>query len=245
MCYGPHTDESLPSLSRHSARKHATILVIGDGWIGKSSLVQWFQDNSYYFQNANNASFLSESYPGDLNLEPQTQPHILSEGFIPQFSFVNPPDLHARHQAYRNAKKNLGPSVMLLCFDITDIDTFNNVPLWLEEARRHCPQIPVVLAGTKCDLLYDEEVIEKSRSWRSALVQKEQGDALANHIGAVCYHQCSTKTGEGVREVLDSLLSAMNQWAPQAEDGVIQIFEPLLYATNIISSRISIFSRFK
>ena len=41
----------------------------------------------------------------------------------------------------------------MICFDITDLDTFRNVDNWLEEIKRYCPeQTPVFLVGTKSDL---------------------------------------------------------------------------------------------
>lgn len=41
----------------------------------------------------------------------------------------------------------------MICFDITDLDTFRNVGSWLEEVKRYCPEnTPVFLVGTKADL---------------------------------------------------------------------------------------------
>jgi len=41
----------------------------------------------------------------------------------------------------------------MICFDITNLDSFRNVDNWLEEVKRCCPeQTPVFLVGTKSDL---------------------------------------------------------------------------------------------
>jgi GTPase SAR1 family protein len=41
----------------------------------------------------------------------------------------------------------------MICFDITDLDSFRNVDNWLEEVKRYCPdQTPVFIVGTKSDL---------------------------------------------------------------------------------------------
>ena len=41
----------------------------------------------------------------------------------------------------------------MICFDITDTESFRNVDNWLEEVKRYCPeQTPVFLVGTKSDL---------------------------------------------------------------------------------------------
>lgn len=41
----------------------------------------------------------------------------------------------------------------MICFDITDLDSFRNVDNWFEEIKRYCPeQTPIFLVGTKSDL---------------------------------------------------------------------------------------------
>jgi len=46
-----------------------------------------------------------------------------------------------------------GSHGVMICFDITDFDTFRNVDNWLEEVKRYCPEnTPVFLVGTKSDL---------------------------------------------------------------------------------------------
>ncbi|CAF1521312.1 unnamed protein product [Didymodactylos carnosus] len=46
-----------------------------------------------------------------------------------------------------------GAHGVLLCFDITDSDSFRNIAEWTDEIQRYCPQnIPVCLIGTKSDL---------------------------------------------------------------------------------------------
>lgn len=48
---------------------------------------------------------------------------------------------------YRNADG------VIICFDITDLESFRNVHNWYEEVRRYCPeQTPMFLIGTKSDL---------------------------------------------------------------------------------------------
>ena len=46
-----------------------------------------------------------------------------------------------------------GAHGVMICFDITDLESFRNVDKWLEEVKRFCPdQTPVFLVGTKSDL---------------------------------------------------------------------------------------------
>ena len=46
-----------------------------------------------------------------------------------------------------------GAHGVMICFDITDSETFRNVETWLAEVKRYCPEeTPVFLIGTKADL---------------------------------------------------------------------------------------------
>jgi len=46
-----------------------------------------------------------------------------------------------------------GAHGVMICFDITDPESFRNVGNWLEEVVRYCPDnTPVYLVGTKADL---------------------------------------------------------------------------------------------
>ena len=46
-----------------------------------------------------------------------------------------------------------GAHGVMICFDITDLDSFRNVDNWFDEVKRYCPeQTPVFLVGTKSDL---------------------------------------------------------------------------------------------
>ncbi len=46
-----------------------------------------------------------------------------------------------------------GAHGVMICFDITDLESFRNVDNWLDEAKRYCPEnTPIFLVGTKSDL---------------------------------------------------------------------------------------------
>lgn len=47
----------------------------------------------------------------------------------------------------------MGADVFMLCFDVTNRESFNNITdRWLPEVHKSQQDIPVVLVGTKCDL---------------------------------------------------------------------------------------------
>lgn len=75
---------------------------------------------------------------------------------------------------------------VIICFDITDIESFRNVEKWLEEMMRFCPEnIPVFLVGTKADL--------KSRR----MISREMKAECAENM-TLTYIETSSKTGENI-----------------------------------------------
>jgi small GTP-binding protein len=100
---------------------------------------------------------------------------------------------------YRNT------SGILLCYDITDPTTAENVKNWLSEIEKHAPEdIPIVLCGTKADLQSNHFQSENIRL-SSEIIK----DVLASY--PEIKHHCitSAKTGEGVEDAFLKLVDVM------------------------------------
>lgn len=59
---------------------------------------------------------------------------------------------------------------------------------------RYCPGVPIILVACKSDLRDANNVM---------LVSKEEGQEMADRIGAWRYVECSAKTRQNIHEVFD------------------------------------------
>jgi len=72
---------------------------------------------------------------------------------------------------------------------------------WFPETRHFCDDVPTILVGLKKDLRNDSETIEELSKKHQKPVTKEQGEKMANEIGALRYVEVSAKTGDNVSEL--------------------------------------------
>jgi small GTP-binding protein len=89
--------------------------------------------------------------------------------------------------------------VFILLFDVSyNEDMFEQVhSYWWAEVNHHCPDVPIVLVGSKIDLRdhHDKKTITT-----------EEGQAMADKIGAVKYMEVSSLEGRGVTELFDEVI---------------------------------------
>jgi len=74
---------------------------------------------------------------------------------------------------------------------------------WIKEVRHHCPDVPIILVGSKSDLRTQPEYVEKLAARGSRPVTTAEGQSLADEIGAKAYCEISSITQEGLKEMFD------------------------------------------
>ncbi|XP_016111723.1 rho-related GTP-binding protein RhoG-like [Sinocyclocheilus grahami] len=100
-------------------------------------------------------------------------------------------------------------NIFIICFCIASPSSYENVKLkWYPEVSEHCPNVPILLVGTKKDLRDDPEVLKKLKEKNLSVVSQQQGVALARQIQASKYMECSALSQDGVKEVFTEAVHA-------------------------------------
>lgn len=102
--------------------------------------------------------------------------------------------------------------VILMCFSIDSPDSLENIPeKWTPEVKHFCPNVPVILVGTKKDLRSDPQTIAELAKMTQEPVRPQEGREMAEKINAFAYLECSALSNEGIREVFETATRAALQ----------------------------------
>ncbi|KAM4047664.1 rho-related GTP-binding protein RhoG isoform 1-T4 [Anomaloglossus baeobatrachus] len=101
-------------------------------------------------------------------------------------------------------------NVFIICFSIASPSSYENVKhKWYPEVGHHCPNVPILLVGTKKDLRTNQDVIKKLKEQNQVPVTHQQGVSLSKHIHAFKYMECSALNQEGIKEVFSESVRAV------------------------------------
>ncbi|KAG7483947.1 hypothetical protein MATL_G00043710 [Megalops atlanticus] len=169
-------------------------VLLGDGAVGKTSLVVSYTTNGYPTKYVPTAfDDFSAVVQVDGNL---VRLQLCDTAGQDEFDKL-------RHFCYSHT------DVLLLCFSVVSPASFQNVwEKWLPEIRRRCPLTPVLLVGTQSDLRQDVKVLIELARRRELPVPEADARALAEKVGAVAYVECSALTQKNLKEVFDGAITA-------------------------------------
>lgn len=173
-------------------------VLLGDGAVGKTSLVVSYTTNGYPTEYVPTA-FDNYSVRIQVNGSP-VRLQLCDTAGQDEFD-------HLRPLCYG------GTDVFIVCFSVVRPTSFHNIrEKWLSEMKRHHPKTPVVLVGTQSDLRNSVDVLIDLARLSQKPVTDEEIQQLKRDIGAVRYIECSALTQKNLKEVFDaSIVEAMER----------------------------------
>ncbi len=172
----------------------AKLLLIGDGAVGKTSL------RKRYLGHGFNASHLMT-----IGADFASKTIVLDSGikFVAQIW-----DLAGQEQfASVRQRFFLGASAVMLVFDVTNRDTFFNIPNWLQElfSATNNAKVPIILVGNKVDL-EDHRVVRKEDAEK--YLQLLRSSPFFSDI-PMAYIETSAKDGTNVEDAFQWLAKTL------------------------------------
>ncbi|KAJ3201870.1 GTP-binding protein Rho1 [Entophlyctis luteolus] len=99
--------------------------------------------------------------------------------------------------------------VVLICYAVDSPVSLANIKeKWISEVLHYCRGVPIVLVACKADIRNDPQIIQALAMENERPVTYEEGKRMAQQIGAVGFVECSSRTGQGVREVFEQAARA-------------------------------------
>ncbi|CAG2180900.1 unnamed protein product, partial [Oppiella nova] len=164
-------------------------VVVGNGGVGKTSLLKCYTTDRL-LDDLCWTAYISDCYSANVMVDGESVNLDLWDT-IGQEDYDR-----LRPLLYRQT------DVFLICYSVDNPSSFENVRIkWYPEVRHHCPDKPIILVGTKLDLRDNPETIDKLKERKQTPITYPQVLAMTKDIGAVKYLECSTLTGEGLKDV--------------------------------------------
>jgi Ras-related protein Rab-1A len=157
------------------------LLLIGDSGVGKSCLLLRFAEDTY-----------TESYISTIGVDFKIRT-IELEGKTIKLQIWDT----AGQERFRTITSSYyrGAHGIIVVYDVTDPESFNNVKQWLHEIDRYaCENVNKLLVGNKCDL-------ESKRA-----VQTDQAKEFADSLG-IDFLETSAKNSTNVEKAFHTMAS--------------------------------------
>uniref|UniRef100_A0A8C3CMG1 Ras homolog family member U n=1 Tax=Cairina moschata TaxID=8855 RepID=A0A8C3CMG1_CAIMO len=180
-------------------RRSIKCVLVGDGAVGKTSLVVSYTTNGYPTEYIPTA-FDNFSAVVSVDGKP-VRLQLCDTAGQDEFDKLRP-------LCYTNT------DIFLLCFSVVSPSSFQNVSeKWVPEIRCHCPKAPIILVGTQSDLREDVKVLIELDKCKEKPVSEEAAKLCAEEIKAASYIECSALTQKNLKEVFDAAIVAGIQYS--------------------------------
>jgi len=163
------------------------ITIIGDGSVGKTSLIKKFTEGSFQKEYIKTIGAQFSEYDAEISGD---FIRLLFWDIAGQDDF-----LFLRPSFYRESRA----AIIVYSLEENDLGkrSFEHITDWQEDIKKHCGDIPVVLFANKVDLI-EEDNLDNTKIQE---VVKER-----DFLG---YYLTSAKTGQGVHEAFNTIIEKL------------------------------------
>lgn len=172
------------------------IVVIGDGAVGKTSLIKRYTTNSF---EKDYIATLGMQFSKYEELVEGENVELLLWDLAGQPSFSN-----LRDRFYK------GSNGAIIVFSLApeDLESWENIDNWLSHINEACGRIPIILFGNKADLVDQNALATPNYATSDVHVKK-----FAQDHKIIKYYKTSALTGQGVKEAFQTLVFKLYQRA--------------------------------
>ncbi|KAJ8681338.1 hypothetical protein QAD02_017125 [Eretmocerus hayati] len=161
------------------------ITAVGDGMVGKTCMLITYTERKFPIEYI---PTVFENYPKTIEVDTHEYNAVLWDT--------------AGQEDYERLRPLSYPNTdcFLLCFSVNSRSSFENIASkWYPELKRHCPNVPIILIGTKGDL----------RKEGNETITPRECKKMKKKIKAYKYLECSAKMQEGLDEVFVDAVRAV------------------------------------
>ncbi len=164
------------------------ITVIGDGGVGKTSLIKKYTKGSFKKEYIKTLGAQFSKYAEKIE-DSAVKLFFWDIAGQAEFSFMRP-------TFYKGSKA----AIIVFSHAPKEIDnSFKHISEWHEDIKKYCGNIPIVLFGNKIDLVNDEELYENKVK---EIIDKR------DFLG---YYKTSAKTGNGVYKAFQAIINDLHE----------------------------------
>ena len=175
------------------------LLVVGESGVGKTCMLLRFADNKF-----------EENFLSTIGVDFKVKEIMVDNKKVKLQIWDS-----AGQERFRNitASYYRNCSAIIIVYDITNVDSFEQVRRWVTDVRGFVPDAPLLLVGNKCDL-------EESRK-----VSYDDGKKLADEFGFV-FLETSAKTNLNIEDVFVEMSKTLIKQAHNKPVQTIQSVNP-------------------
>lgn len=150
------------------------LLIIGDSGVGKSCMLQRFAGESF-----------SGTYVSTIGVDFKIRTVIIDEERVKLQVWDT-----AGQERFRTITSTYyrGTHGVIIVYDVTSVDSFNNVKRWLYEIDQNCDSVSCVLVGNKDDIVTKK------------VIQTAEAKRLADQLGIQLF-ETSARDGKNIDEM--------------------------------------------